>query len=47
MRALCVAFDGLFAVKLARKDCYIGEKCRKGKTSELCKGRGFNRWSGL
>lgn len=47
MRALCAAFDGLFAVKLACKDCYIGEKCRKGKTSDLCKERVFNRWSGL
>lgn len=29
-----VAFDGLFAVKLAHKDCYIRQKCGKGKGKE-------------
>ena len=47
MHALCVAFDGLFAVKLAHKNCYIRQKCRRGKTNDLSKERVFNRWSGL
>jgi len=47
MHALCVAFDGLFAVKLAHKDCYIRQKCKKGKTNNLGKERVFDRWSGL
>lgn len=34
MRAPCVAFDELFAVKLARKDCCIRQKRGKGKGKE-------------
>lgn len=34
MHALRVAFDELFAVKLAHRDCRIRQKCGKGKGKE-------------